>query len=1120
MSIKRRIAVLMGQPEEEYQSRFSKGFINHAHENNYDVCVFAMYLKYQENEVREKAESNIFNLINYELFDGVVILKDTIQTTGVAERLEETLHSTYNKPVVVIESESKYFDSIRTSGYLGMYNMVSHMIEEHGYKNIFFLGGKKWHKHSIERVDAYKAAMKDHGLNVDEARDIMYGDFWYKSGEQCADKLLVNRDELPEAVVCANDCMAIGLARALDKEGIRIPEDVAIAGYDATEEGRTSPVPITSVIVPAYECGKYAFDYIDSKIRSLDFEEKEIVGGISIGESCGCRSDKDYLISERRTTWSTDISRGGFLTATNAMPDDLLLQNNLMDYLSTVYSYAYQISGVNSFHLCLNSAWRNMDEDYRISCKNEGYSQEMIYAIKYNNDGMNGLIGLDVTFNVKDILPELLEDSDEPRVFFFEPIFYEDQCYGYAAIGWEKNGFYADDASRLWMGTVSRGFEMLRRTTVLNSLLKVTEKQTTQVRKFENVLNAAMENLSEEEKDELKLVEHILDDNLLKYHFQPIVNTTDGSIYSYEALMRPNTEQWISPLSIIKYANILNRINDVEKATFMNVLNIVSDKKDLFKDRKVFINSIPGVRVSDEDLSHIEGMLKSCADTAVVELTEEAELSDDELEKTKNFFKKLNIQTAVDDYGTGYSNVTNLLRYMPDYVKIDRSLLTNIHNEPQKQHFVREIIDYCHDNNIKALAEGVETTEELQMVIHLGADLIQGYYTAKPNEEIITRIDDKVRNEIKRYRQEFIDGVSRGEYIAGKSARISLSKLVKDGCTDIVVGEGNMVYNDFTIIGTPGSKTNIHLIINPDYKGRIQLENVFFTNVKNQPSIEVSEGADVTLILKGVNVLKRGGIQVKESASLTLEGDGDMEITVDSNEYYGIGNDMKSRHGDIFFKHDGKVKIRSNGMKGVCIGSGLGGNIAVSSGQFIIEPSGESAVAIGAFDGDVNMNVDCCLMEAEISVSDGVFIGSYNGNANITVSKSRLESYVGGQHMVVIGTINGEKADITLSEMSIDAGIRSDDSTCLGANNGESSILIDRAGVTVDAMGKNALIFGGHDKSTTVDLRNSHTKTTVHNALDLDTYAKEEDFKIVNGRGNFVINDKILERYMIYDIKI
>ncbi len=1119
MGKKRRIAVLMGQPEEEYQSRFSKGFINHAHRNDYDVCVFAMFLKYQENEVREKAESNIFNLINYDLFDGIVILKDTIQTTGVADQLEERLHSSYDKPVIVIESESKYFDTINSNGYLGMYNMVSHMIEEHGYKKIVFLGGKKWHKHSIERVNAYKAAMKDHGISFDEAKDIMYGDFWYKSGEQCADKLLMNRDNLPEAVVCANDCMAIGLARVLAKEGIRIPEDIAIAGYDATEEGRTSPVPITSVSVPSYECGKYAFDYIDSKIRNFEIEEKEIVGSISIGESCGCESANDYLVSERRTTWSTDVSRGGFLSAINSMPDDLLLQNNLMDYLGTVYSYAYQISGVKSFHLCLNSAWRNMDEDYRISCRNDGYSDEMIYAIKYNNDGMNGLIGLDETFKVKDILPDLLEDSDEPRVFFFEPIFYEDQCYGYAAIGWGENGFYADDSSRLWMGTVSRGFEMLRRTTVLNSLLKVAETQT-QARKFDNILNAVMENLSDEEKGELRLVEHILDDNLLKYHFQPIVNTKDGSIYSYEALMRANTEQWVSPLSIIKYANILNRIKDVEKATFINVLNLVSDKKELFKERKVFINSIPGVRLSEEDFSLIENMLRGCSETAVVELTEEAELSDEELEKTKNFFKRLNIQTAVDDYGTGYSNVTNLLRYMPDYVKIDRSLLTNIHNEPQKQHFVREIIEYCHDNNIMALAEGVETTEELQKVIHLGADLIQGYYTAKPNEEIIPKIDDKVRNEIKRYRQEFVDGVSRGGYIAGKSGRISLSKLVKDGCTDIVVGEGNMVYNDLNIIGTPGTKTNIHLIINPDYKGRIQLENVFFTNSKNQPSIEISEGADVTLILKGVNVLKNGGIQVKENASLTLEGDGDMEITVDSNEYYAIGNDMNSKHGDIFFKHDGKVKIRSNGMKGVCIGSGFGGNISVTSGQFIIDSSGESAVVIGAYTSDVNMNITSCLMEAEISVTDGVFIGSHDGDVNITMSKARVESYAGGQKMAVIGTINGKKADVTLREMSIEAGIRSDDSTCLGANYGESYILIDKAGMNIDSMGKRALIFGGHDQYTRVEMRNSHTKTKVHNTLDLDTYAKKEDFVIINGRGKFLINDEPLERDMIYDIKI
>jgi hypothetical protein len=104
--------------------------------------------------------------------------------------------------------------------------------------------------------------------------------------------------------------------------------------------------------------------------------------------------------------------------------------------------------------------------------------------------------------------------------------------------------------------------------------------------------------------------------------------------------------------------------------------------------------------------------------------------------------------------------------------------------------------------------------------------------------------------------------------------------------------------------------------------------------------------------------------------------------------------------------------------------------------------------------------------------------------------------------------------------MSIEVGIRSDDSTCLGANYGESNILIDKAGMNVDSMGKRALIFGGHDQYTRVEMRNSHTKAKVHNTLDLDTYAKKEDFVIINSRGNFLINDEPLKRDMIYDIKI
>jgi EAL domain-containing protein (putative c-di-GMP-specific phosphodiesterase class I) len=327
----------------------------------------------------------------------------------------------------------------------------------------------------------------------------------------------------------------------------------------------------------------------------------------------------------------------------------------------------------------------------------------------------------------------------------------------------------------------------------------------------------------------------------------------------------------------------MNRLVDVEKATFMNVLSIIESHSELFEGKKVFINSIPGIKISEEDVKWVSKHLEKVAETVVVELTEEAELGDSELQAIQDFLRNLGIQMALDDYGTGYSNVSNLLRYMPDYVKIDRSLLSEIQNKTQKQHFVREIIEFCHDNGIMALAEGIETKEELQMVILLGADLIQGFYTARPCEEIRPEIDERIRHEIITFKQEQQDGQRKHLYIAGRTNRVSLNSLVRGGNTDILVGAENAVYKDLSIIGTPGLKTDIHLRIEAGYEGRITLENVYFANVKNRPCIELGSKAKATLILKGENMLFDGGIQVPEDSRLTIEGDGNLAIVLNAS---------------------------------------------------------------------------------------------------------------------------------------------------------------------------------------------------------------------------------------------
>ncbi|MBR4760379.1 MAG: EAL domain-containing protein, partial [Lachnospiraceae bacterium] len=900
-----RIAVFTGQADEGTQSRFVMGVTERAFEKGIDVCVFSMLKKYQDTPEREAGDSNIFAVANPAFFDGCIIMKDTIQTAGAAQRLEERLHESFDGPVVVVDADSDFYPSIFLDGYRSVRMLTAHLIEEHGATDIAFLTGKRWHKHSLERQSGFMDEMKSRGLAVPEYR-IIEGDYWYQSGERCVDFLLTDDHPLPQAVVCACDQMAIGVCKAFSERGIRVPEDVIVVGNDSCYEGQTSPKSITSYCTPAREFGSYAVECLTELAQEKPMPEFTVDAKLMRGESCGCCSDDMPSFSRKRTKWDTDISSFGYDSINNTMAENLMTQMDVSDYIRTVYSYAFQIPDAECFHLCLTGSVKYMGQGDAFIPGNDGYPEHMIHAICHNKNHVHDMAGLDAEFETAQMLPGLLEKSDAPRVFFFTPVYYEDKNFGYAVVGYNYPGTYGE-VFRRWIGTVSRCFESLRRQLAVIGLQDQLDKMQTS--KFVKIVSA-YQNLSSEEQADYDTVKKILDENLLTYHFQPIVSAQDGSIYSYEALMRSKSERRVSPLTIIKYADMMDRLTDVEQATFCNVLDIVDEHWGEF-EAKIFINSIPGVRVENHE--KIGSRLSERSDVVVVELTEEAELSDDQLIGLKEFFQKINIEIAVDDYGTGYSNISNLLRYMPDYVKIDRSLLSDIQNRPQKQHFVREIIEFCHDNHIKALAEGVETAEELRTVILLGADLIQGYYTAKPAPEFITQIDESVIREIKSYQLEKKDGRSMRVYIAGKTNRVSLLSLVKEECTDIVIGRGEIVYKDITIVGTPSMKTEIHISVEAGYTGRITLENVYLSNVKDRPCIDVGERADVVCVIEGENVLRGCGVRVPESARFSLEGSGNLTILPNHKAYYGIGNDATGRHGELLLRQEGKLTIDARG---------------------------------------------------------------------------------------------------------------------------------------------------------------------------------------------------------------
>ena len=1104
-----RIAILVGHADEEYQRKFIEGFLRRGFEADYDVCIFSMYRKYQNTVERGEGESSIFQLLEPKHFDAIVMLKDTIQVPGKAQDIEEKLHDTYKGEVLVIEQESDHFPTLCTDGYKGMRKVVEHFVKDHHFRDIAFLNGKKWHSHSVTRLQAFRDVLEENGIKVDEDR-IVHGDFWYTSGELFVDQQLSKKGKLPEAVVVANDCMAIGLCKALVNHGYRVPEDVAVASYDSSEEGRTSPIPITSVMIPAEECGEYAAEYLSARLSGREIGEFHAEAKLIPGESCGCMDSTAYIKDTRRAKWDTVISEEGYFSINSTTQDDLMLQNNLQGFLSIVYSYAYQIPEAESFHLCLNDTWQNMDTEPDVLFDANGYSDHMLHAVSYYRNGREGNVSLTELFPTEDILPEIWEESEKPRAFFFTPVYYESKCFGYAAVSYGSETRVYDETYRLWIRSATRYLESLRRVTLQRHLNKKGEEE----RVWRVIGSSAGPEITmtDDEKKELELVEQILDGNLFQYYFQPIVRVSDGSIYSYEALMRSTTEQRISPLKIIKYAGMLNRLQDVESATFGNVLNLLEKNAELLTEKKIFINSIPGIRLREEDGRKILPLLEKYHESVVVELTEEAEVGEDELKRLHNLINQIGIETAVDDYGTGYSNVSNILRYMPNYVKIDRSLLSEIQFQPQKQHFVREIIEFCHDNRIMALAEGVETTEELRTVIHLGADLIQGYYTAKPEDRFLPAVEDKVRNEIRDYLQESQDGVTKRIYTAGMTNRILLSNLKKNGSTDIVVPSEKAVYKDIAVIGTPGMDTDIHMRIEAGYQGHITLENVSFSNVKERPCIELGENCEVSLVLKGENHLRGGGILVPYGSSLSTEGEGNLEISINHTGYYGIGNGMKERHGSIRLNQTGAINIIAGGKIGVCIGSGMGGDIRINKGRYHLLTKGGTSVGIGSHEGTAEIIIANCAIESEQPVVKGISIGSMQGDADIALFHSTLDIFLGATECVGIGSMEGGTVRLTSRDTIATLNLRGEESTCIGALRGTSELTVERGGLMLMNVGAKALAIGGYTEDTHFLLENGDLREDIRNRIGVDTYASDDNIRVVNGRTRILINGEPFER--------
>lgn len=229
----------------------------------------------------------------------------------------------------------------------------------------------------------------------------------------------------------------------------------------------------------------------------------------------------------------------------------------------------------------------------------------------------------------------------------------------------------------------------------------------------------------------------LINEELVTYHFQPIIDAKDGSVFAYEALMRVDLPTLHSPADVLRLAREENCLHEVERITFFRASSAYQTLENAGKvvpSALLFVNSIASQYLTPDELSEYSARYASILPRIVIEITEE-EVLDPKALRIKQTIRGSSGAFALDDYGSGYSNERSLLELSPNYIKIDLSIIRDIDTDANKRQIVSNTVSYAHQRGMKVVAEGLETADEVRTVLSLGVDLLQGFFLAMPQVE-------------------------------------------------------------------------------------------------------------------------------------------------------------------------------------------------------------------------------------------------------------------------------------------------------------------------------------------------------------------------------------------------
>ena len=458
------VAAFVCGMDEEYPYQIIRGINDYAKEHAINISYFASFGGIVENSSFDDGEYSIYKLPNLAKFDGAILMTNTFSNPIVRNNIIDRVKAARIPSVIFECKDYEEFYDVSIDNYAVMKKLVEHLIKEHGAKVFNFISGPEENPEAKARYKAFRDALSENGLEFDEDKRLYKGFFRSYDGIHAIEDFFSSGTSLPDAFVCANDSMALTAMNKLQSNGIKVPDDVIVTGFDNIFNARQSFPVLTTIKRPLFASGMKACEVLYSLMKGEEQPRSTLMDAEPVfAESCGCHINNDDNDLEFRRETSLKIERTYTgIHMLNKLIAALAVSKNIEECADAIIELIEAIE-CRDFMLCLVSDWEKTYNAISIDEKDDNYPEAMTAPLIWDHGERRSV----KSFPSKRLRPEIQMSSG--NISYFIPLHFGPRILGYYIMSNTDFPIYSNHCHTITM-CIGNAIESISKLNILDPL--------------------------------------------------------------------------------------------------------------------------------------------------------------------------------------------------------------------------------------------------------------------------------------------------------------------------------------------------------------------------------------------------------------------------------------------------------------------------------------------------------------------------------------------------------------------------------------------------------------------------------------------------------------------------